>query len=214
MFVIFLVIGSIVCFLGRKLFKPVLFIAGVLLSVCVIWLLFYSTFLKENTHAWVGWVVLVCAILFGLLIGAIFVKLAKLGAFCLAAWGGFSLGLLIYNAFLYHINSQVGFWCFNIGIALIFGILALCFFDHILIHSTAIAGSFLFFQGIGLVGGHYQNPFTLAEERAQGVVENIDPLFYAYLAGTIVLYGLGVFAQYRHKRADNDKGHDPYERLR
>eukprot|EP00347_Sterkiella_histriomuscorum_P015293 403357576 len=151
MFVTFVIIGSIVCFLGRTLFKPVLFIAGVLLSVSLIWIIFYSTFLNEKTATWIGWVVLAGSILFGLIIGCLLVKLVKLGAFILSAWGGYALALLIYNAFLYKMNSNVGFWCFTIGIALLFGILALFFFDHILIHSTAIAGSFLFIMGIGLV---------------------------------------------------------------
>lgn len=163
MFVTFVITGSIVCFLGRTLFKPVLFIAGVLLSVSLIWIIFYSTFLNENTKTWVGWVVLASAIIFGLIIGCLFVKLVKLGVFILSAWGGFAFSLLIYNAFMYKMHSNVGFWCFTLGIALLFGILALFFFDHILIHSTALAGSFLVINGIGLVAGRYTNPFTIAD---------------------------------------------------
>lgn len=138
----------------------------------------------------------------------------KLGAFALAGWGGFSAALLIYNAFLYHMNSEAGFWCFCIGVALVCGVLALFFFDHILIHATALAGAYLLINGIGLVAGHYQNPFTIAEERKQGVMENIDPVFYGYLAGTIALYALGAFVQYRHKAQQKYVGHDPYHRLR
>lgn len=191
MFAVFLVVGIIVCFLGRTLFKPVLFIAGVLLSVSLIWIIFYSTFLNENTKPWVGWVVLVGAIIVGLIIGCLLVKLVKLGAFVLSAWGGYTLGLLIYNAFLYKMNSNVGFWCFTIGVALVFGILALFFFDHILIHSTALAGSFLAINGIGLVAGRYQNPFTIADEINNGIIDSIDPVFYAYLAANLVLYVIG-----------------------
>jgi uncharacterized membrane protein (DUF106 family) len=101
MFVILVVLGLFVCFFGGRLFKPVLFITGVALVVCLVMLIFYSTFLKSNTKAWVGWVVLSCSVLLGLCVGAIFAKIAKLGAFVLAAWGGFTLGLLIYNAILY-----------------------------------------------------------------------------------------------------------------
>jgi hypothetical protein len=144
-----------VCFLGRTLFKPVLFLAGLILSVSLVWLIFYSTFLSTNTKAWVGWVVLIGALLFGLIIGTIFVKIVKLGAFVLAAWGGFCLGLLVYNSFGYFMDSDVGFWLLTLGIALVCGILALCFFDHILIHATALAGSYLVINGIGLVAGRY-----------------------------------------------------------
>ena len=169
LFAIFLISGAVICFLGRTLFKPVLFMAGLLLSVSLVWLVFYSTFLNSRTEQWVGWVVLACSILLGLIIGIIFVKLVKLGAFVVAAWGGFSLGILIYNAFGYYMHSQAGFWCLCIGLALICGILALFFFDHILIHATALSGSFLVINGIGLVAGHYQNPFTLATYINSGV---------------------------------------------
>jgi hypothetical protein len=105
MFSIFLVIGTLICFLGRTLFKPILFIAGVFLAVFVVWLIFYSTFLKNNTKAWVGWVVLACSVILGLIVGACLVKLSKIGAFVLAAWGGFTVALLIYNSFLYKMDS-------------------------------------------------------------------------------------------------------------
>ena len=170
MFAVFGVIGFFVTFFGRKLFRPVLFIAGVLLVVSIVWLIFYSTFLKSSTKAWVGWVVLACSILVGICVGFLFVKIAKLGAFIIAAWGGYSLGLLIYSAFLYKIKSQGGFWGFTIGMALLFGILALFFFDHILIHSTAFAGAYLFIQAIGMVAGHYDNPFTIAQDINSGAI--------------------------------------------
>ena len=214
MFVAFLIIGSVLCFLGRTLFRPVLFIAGMLLAVSLVWIIFYSTFLNENTKPWVGWVVLVGAIIFGLVIGCLMVKLVKLGAFVLAAWGGYALALLIYNAFLYKMNSNTGFWCFTVGVALVFGILALFFFDHILIHATALAGSFLVINGIGLVAGRYQNPFTIADEINNGVIDKIDPVFYAYFVANIVLYVLGMLFQYRQKKGDKVNGKDPYSRLR
>ena len=214
MFAIFLIVGAVICFLGRTLFKPVLFIAGLLLSVSLVWLIFYSTFLSSRTEQWVGWVVLACSLLLGLIIGVIFVKLVKLGVFVIAAWGGFSLGILTYNAFGYYMHNQAGFWCLCIAFALIFGILSVCFFDHILIHATAMAGSFLVINGIGLVAGRYQNPFTLATYINSGVQTTIDPIFYAYLAGNLVLYILGCIFQYRQKNHDKHHGKDPYERLR
>lgn len=197
MFSICVVLGTVICFLGRTLFKPVLFITGMVLSIGLVWLIFYSTFLSSKTETWVGWVVLGGSVLLGLIIGTLFVKIVKLGAFCLGGWGGFSLGLLLWNSFLYFVESQVGFWCFTLGIGLICAILALFFFDHILIHATALSGSYLAIIGIGLVAGHYQNPFTIAEEMQKGTIDHIDPIFYAYLAGNVVLYLLGAVFQYR-----------------
>ncbi len=212
MFVVFLLGGLVITFFGRKLFKPVLFITGIIMATSLVMLIFYSTFLKSDTKSWVGWVVLASSLLLGCLLGYVFVKIVRLGAFCLAAWGGFSVGLLLFNAFAYKMNSDVGFWCFTLGFALVFGVLALCFFDHILIHATAILGSFMAIYGIGLVAGKYTNPFTIVELIKHGQMDSIDPIFYAYLAGNIALYVLGVLYQYNHKRKNPD--HDPYEDLR
>ena len=105
MCIIFIVVGVFVCFLGRKLFKPILFIAGILLGVALVWLICYSTFLSNTTKQWVFWLVLAISILIGIILGYVLFKLSKLGAFLLAAWGGYSLALLLYNAFLYKVNS-------------------------------------------------------------------------------------------------------------
>lgn len=99
----------------------------------------------------------------GLLVGYLCTKLVKLGAFLLATWGGLSLGLLLYNAFLYKVNSQAFFWIFIVGLALVCGIVALFVFDHALILATSLAGAWLIGAGIGLVAGHYPNPFTIVE---------------------------------------------------
>ena len=208
MFVFFVVLGVTICFFGRSLFKPVLFLTGIIMATSLIMFLFYSTFLKSNTKAYVGWIVMACSVLAGLLLGWLFVKVVRLGAFCLAAWGGFSVGLLIYNAFMYKMNSDAGFWCFTLGCAFVFGVLALCFFDHILIHATAILGSFMAVYGVGLVAGRYTNPFTVVELISHGEITAIDPVFYAYMAGNLVMYALGCVVQYRQK--NGNPHHNPY----
>jgi hypothetical protein len=215
MCIVFMVLGLFIGFMGRKLFKVIVFIAGVLLVVGVVLVIFYTTFLKENQATWIGWVVLGCSILLGLLLGCLLVKMLKLGAFLVAAWGGFSLGLILYEALpLYKIDSQVFFWCFCIGLALICGVLALCLMDHVLILTTSLAGAYFFIAGIGLVAGHFQNPFTIVTERLNGHTVNIDPIFYVYLAGILVMWVLGALVQYKHRRTDNDLGRDPYNRLK
>ena len=162
MFAISLIIGFIVCFFGRKLWKPIFFLTGVLLTVFLILIIFYTTFLNTNTASWVGWVVIASSVLLGLLVGFIFMKISKLGAFVLAGWGGFCLGLLIWNSFLYlATSSNVLFWLFCIGLGMITGILAIFFFDHIIILTSAMAGAYVFVLGIGIVAGGYQNPFTV-----------------------------------------------------
>lgn len=105
--------------------------------------------------------VLGSSVIVGLIAGYFLAKFDKVGAFALAAWGGFAVGLLLYNAFGYKLNAQWTLWLFTIGMALVFGVFTIFFFDHILIQSTAALGSFIVVYGIGFVGGHYPNPFNI-----------------------------------------------------
>jgi len=164
MFALALIIGVVVCFFGRKLLGPICFLAGVILTICIVLLIFYSTFLKSTTEDWAVWVVLACSAVLGLLVGFILAKMKKLGGAALAGWGGFCLALLIWNTFLYlTTTSDALFWSFTIGIAVLCGLLTLVLFDHVIINATSMIGSFMMMAGIGIVAGGYQNPFTISE---------------------------------------------------
>jgi H+/gluconate symporter-like permease len=133
----------------------------------------------------------------GVGVGFIFIKYKKIGGFFLATWGGFSMGLLFYNAVLYKIDSEIALWCFTLGIGLLYGMSIFFFFDHILIHTTSFLGAFSALFGIGLVAGKYPNPFTIVQMMQNGIFTEIDPAFYGYFAGTLVLYVIGCVWQYR-----------------
>jgi len=122
------------------------------------------------------------------------------------------LGLLLWNTFIFYMSSsQALFWCFVLGLALIFGILALVFFDPIIISATALVGAYVFVYGIGIVAGGFQNPFTIASEIEAGI--QIDNLFYAYMAGIVVMTIIGVIIQCISKKHEQDFKH-PYHSLR
>lgn len=105
MFAFFVITGGILCIAGRAMLKPTLFITGMFIAMFVIVFIFYTTFLRTNTEQWVAWAVLAGAGVAGIILGYIFQRFAKVGAFSLAAWGGFSLGLILYNAFVYKLNG-------------------------------------------------------------------------------------------------------------
>jgi hypothetical protein len=90
---------------GRKLFKPTLFIVGLGAFVFLSMLIFYSAFFSSNTADYVGWIVLACSVIVGIGIGLLLAKLSRLGLAVLAGWGGVCLGLVLWSAFLYKINS-------------------------------------------------------------------------------------------------------------
>jgi len=215
MCIVFMLVGIIVGLLGRKLFSVIVFLAAVFVSIGLVMVISYATFLKDNHETWVGWVTLSVGAILGLLLGWLFVKIIKLGAFAVAAFGGFQLGLFLYETFpMYKIDSQAFFWCFCIGLALICGLLAVCLFDHVLILTTAFGGAYLFVSGIGLVAGHFDNPFTIASERAADPNFTISGWFYLYMAGILVMAIFCSIVQYRHRKTQIEEDHDPYNRLK
>lgn len=174
--------------MGRKLFKPTICLLGALAFVFISMLFFYTVFFNSNTKTWVGWVVLSASVLVGTIVGLLLAKMTRVGVAVLAGWGGFSLGLILYSAFLYKTESQIAFWACIIGFTIIFAVLSFFIIDHILIISTSLIGSYGFIRGISLYAGHYPNEFTLAELLKTGLYTEIDPLFYAYLGALIVFF--------------------------
>lgn len=69
--------------------------------MAIILLVFYTTFLKNTTADWVGWTVLGCSIIFGVILGLVMTKLQRVGAAIIAGWGGFVLGILLNESVLY-----------------------------------------------------------------------------------------------------------------
>jgi hypothetical protein len=114
MFAFLVVVGFTLCFFGRALVRPTLFLLGIFIATLVIMYIFYSTFLKTDTKTWVAWTVLGGSVVVGLILGFIFQKFAKVGAFALAGWGGFTLGLILYTAFIRNLigGSLAGYWAF------------------------------------------------------------------------------------------------------
>ena len=115
--------------MGRKLFTVALFICATVLTAGLILIIFYATFLSDNTAAWLGWLMLSLSIAVGLAVGFLATKLEKLGACLLAAWGGFCAGVLLNETVIYLATSVALFWCINIGFAVVSGILVLIFFN-------------------------------------------------------------------------------------
>ena len=100
-----IIIGLAVCFAGIIMIKTVYLASGVILTVAVVWFVLYTTVLQNNNQNWMGWVVFLGSILVGLIVGFVFIKFQKLGAFFLGTIGGFGFGILLFNAGFYLLNS-------------------------------------------------------------------------------------------------------------
>ena len=142
-------------------------------------------------------------------------KLAKLGVGVLAAIGGFFLGLIIYAAFLYKFDndSQVLYWIFNIVMALVCGLLTIWLYDHMIIISTAIVGSYLFVRGISMYAGGFPGEVTLINDLKMKNTSNIDPTFYAYMVGFVLASIFSIILQYKYWGQKEEYKH-PYHYTR
>lgn len=207
-----IILGAILNFFGRKLFRPVIFLTGLILTVSFIMIIFYLFFFNENRKSYVGWIVLAVGFVAGLVIGFLLVKFIKVGAFLFAGWGGFTLGLILWNTFIYMAGYLWVMWVVSIAIGLMFGLLAFKLFEHVLIFSTAFVGSYLTIRSIGEVAGNYPNEFQIAELIKDGVYNSIPSIFYGYFAGMVVMIILGVVLQYRMKKREYTDM-NPYKRL-
>lgn len=213
-----ILIGFVISMFGRKLFKPTICLLGTAAFVCLSLLFFYSVFFNSNTKLWVGWIILTISVVVGVIVGLLLAKASKLGVAVLAGWGGVCLALILYGAFIHKAESQIVFWLFLVGLAALFAGLSLIMFDHILIASTSLIGSYAFVRGISLYAGRYPNEFTLAELLQKDLYEEIDPVFYAYFAAIVVMCTLSVIVQLRIRKKDKEleleQTNHPYYDLR
>ncbi len=180
-------------FFGRKLFVFTVYIIGAAFTVCGIMILFYTTFLKATHAYWLGWLVFSLSIVAGLGIGFLCTKNLRLAGSLVCGYGGFMLGVTINDMGLYIYHSQAVFWCVNIGLAVAFAVLALLFFNQAVIISTAFTGSLFVMRAISILLGGFPLSFHLIGLVKAGVITNIDPTFYGYLAGMVVLTIIGAF---------------------
>jgi hypothetical protein len=182
-----MVLGILIAFFGRYLLKGVVFIAGTVFVCFLILIIFYSTFLSDKTASWIGWLVISLSILLGLVAGYFLAKYDKIEAAILGAWGGFALGVILNETVLYLVGSVALFWCINVGLALVGAVLGFFLFNPVIIIGTSFIGSFLTMRGISLYAGGFPNEYVLITQIKNGAVDNIDPTFYGYLAGILVM---------------------------
>jgi len=209
----FIVAGLFFAFLGRKVFNATLFIITALIVCGLILFIFYATCLQDNTKSWVGWLMLSVSVILGLLAGFLMVKLEKFGAALVAGWGGFCLGVVLNETVLYLATSAALFWCVNIGLAIICAVLAFFIVDQVIMIATAFIGSYMVMRGIGLMAGGFPNEYVLINEIESGAIDNIDPVFYAYLAGIVILTILSAIVQFKMYKKAHEEDNSPYARL-
>lgn len=208
--VMFIVGGIFLGFFGRKLFKAAIFMVTAILVVFAILLLFYTTFLKDTTEAWVGWTVLVSSILIGLVAGFFMMKLERVGAALLAGWGGFLIGVMLNEMVLYMAESTALFWSVSIGFAIVAAVLSFFYYEHVLINMTAFAGAYMLIRGISFYAGGFPNEFTLADQLKAGDTSAMTNWFYLYMVCILIVAVVCSIVQYKTNKKEEET---PYQKL-
>lgn len=202
---VFILGGLILVLLGRKLITPAVFVSGFLTALVLFMFLFYAIYFDKDTTAGEFWGFFAGGAVLGLLLGFLLTKFIKVGAACLSAWGGLCLGLIIYEAFLYMFEEQWIFWVFIGYCAVMCAVLVFYAFDVMCILGTVCLGSYGMVRGTAAYAGHYYNEAQLVEFLKNGLIEDIDPWYWAYVAGFVVMCVLGFFIQYRVLKKEREE---------
>jgi hypothetical protein len=148
--IIMCLLGLTIGLFGKRMFKTAICMTTTLAITLSLSLFLFTIFLTRNSSATSEWIVFGVSGAIGLCIGIILAMFFKCGIALVAAWGGFCIGLILYNAFMYKVDndSKVAFWCTCVSLAVIAALLALKLMNHALILGTSIAGAYALVRGI------------------------------------------------------------------
>lgn len=83
---------------------------------------------------------------------------------------------------------------------------------HILIISTSFCGAYAIIRGISLYAGGFPNESYIMDLIKNGEEEELKkvltPIVFAYIAGWLVIFIIGLVVQYKTRSDDDDKKSD------
>jgi hypothetical protein len=209
--ILMIVFGAIVTFFGRKFFQYTVAVVGAFLTFLIVMLLCsifgWLNYLEgDHTGGNLALTILSFFLAIGLAVGAGFIlnKLIRVGAIILAGAAGFFLGITVYQFAFHWVNNLYVMIGLSVGFALILAVLSFKYFDKVLIFGTALIGSYSFVRGISLFAGHFPNEILVMQQLGQGIKPTFDNIFYAYMAGIVVLFVLGAVFQTKTKAKEED----------
>ena len=210
--------GVFIAFLGKKLIKPTICIVGTFAFILLSSLFIFTVAFSRDSSETAEWIVFGVCCLVGIFVGLLLAYLARFGTAVLTAWGGVCLALMLYTTVVYKIDNdtRVAFWVFIILMGLIFGLLGFFLFNHALIISTSIIGSYLFVRGISMYAGHFPNEQLILERISNGLMADFDNYFFIYLGGFVVMTLGCIVFQYKYffNTGKDVRNEHPYHKYR
>lgn len=163
--------GLCLTFYGLKLIKPAICFAGFLTCTMLALLFFYAVYATSVDELATFYYWMAGGAVVGIIVGYFLSAMVKVGAAILAGWGGFMLGLILNEAFLYQFEAVWVFWAANVGAALICAGLTFKYFEPMFIFATVIIGSYGLIRGASCYFGHYYNEFVIVNLLKSGAVD-------------------------------------------
>ena len=158
-----IVLGIFLAFLGNSLIPIAVFLVATFMTAALILIVLYSFMLGPTIKTWLTWMIVSLSLLVGLIVGILLARTIKLYAVVVAACAGFMTGVLLNVAVLYLAKSKILFWSVNVGLTVLFALLALVWFNTAILLSTSLVGSYLTARGVSLFAGGFPNEYTLIE---------------------------------------------------
>jgi len=209
-----IIAGVLLVLWGKKFIKPAIFFAGFLATIVLGCLIFYAIYFDQNSQLADFWWILGASAFAGIIVGLILSCFVKLGTAILAGWGGYCLGLIFYEGVLFHAGQEWLFYVSCIGCAIVCFILTFKLFDVMCILGTVALGCYALVRGVACYAGHYYNEAYMAQMLEKGLLADIDPWYWAYVGGFVVMFILGFWYQYgvlkKEREAERKKKQHPY----
>lgn len=92
-------------------------------------------------------------------------------------------------------------------------VLAFFIFDYAVILSSVTLGSYALVRGVACYAGHYYNEATMAKMLQDGLLDEIDPWYWAYVGGFALMMLIGCCVQFnrlKRIRAKEEAQKHPY----
>lgn len=205
-----IIVGGAICLAGYRLFRPTIFMCGFIVGGIFVAGVAEAMFKNESWMATASWIAF---FLGGLAAGALVTSLYSAGIFLAGAAGGvllaFTLNTRVGPA-VYPSNPDVILVILAILLGICGGLLALKIERPVLIVSTAFVGAELFIWGIGYYAGDYPTGTDLKQYSTTNsdgdLVYAIPDAWWAYLAGMVVFFFIGVAVQFKKTGQGNYHG--------
>ena len=200
-----LLTGLGLVFVGRLMLKPAVCFAGFLTTVALSCFIYYSVYLEDESDLADFWFFLGGGALAGIIVGLVMCMCVRFGAAILAGWGGVCGAMILYSSCIYKAELEWLFWFTIVTCALIAAIAAFIFMDEVVIVATALLGAYCLVRGTACYAGHYYNEVTMAKMAEEGLLDEVDPWYWAYVAGFFVMVLVGMLVQCGHYRAEKKR---------